>query len=188
MSNRLEKAKVASALAVLFAFGMTGSALPGQSNLSKTNAAHSQAAMTGETVQPTTAAAREKHVSPYLTSRTIPNEKAVRQYQLIWGIDNIVVKQVASGALVRFSYRVIDPNRARILNDEKLSPQLIDETTGAALQIPVMEKVGKLRQTAPPEPGREYWMVFSNKGGYVKPGNRVTVVIGNFQIHGLIVQ
>ena len=51
-----------------------------------------------------------------------------------------------------------------------------------------MEKVGQLRQTATPENGREYWMVFSNRSHIVKPGNRVTVVIGTFRAQGLVVE
>ena len=81
-----------------------------------------------------------------------------------WGIEIVGVRLVSSGTLIRFSYRVLDAGRAKQLNDKKLEPRLIDETTGVMLQIPVMEKVGQLRQTATPENGREYWMVFSNKG------------------------
>ena len=33
-----------------------------------------------------------------------------------------------------------------------------------------------------------YWMVFSNKGNIVKAGHRVSVVIGQFRVDGLVVQ
>ena len=39
----------------------------------------------------------------------------------------------------------------------------------------------------PPENGKAYWMVFSNKGRLVKRGNHVAVVIGAFHADGLIV-
>jgi hypothetical protein len=48
--------------------------------------------------------------------------------------------------------------------------------------------VGQLRQSGPPEPGKTYWMVFSNKGNLVKTGHRVAVVIGQFRATGLAVQ
>jgi hypothetical protein len=51
-----------------------------------------------------------------------------------------------------------------------------------------MEKVGELRQTATPELGREYWMVFANRGKLVKPGQRVDVMIGPFRAEGLTVE
>jgi hypothetical protein len=54
--------------------------------------------------------------------------------------------------------------------------------------IPEMENIGKLRQTTAPEEGKEYWMVFSNKGDVVKAGDRVDVVIGVFHADGLVVE
>ena len=58
----------------------------------------------------------------------------------------------------------------------------------ALLQVPVMDKVGALRQSSAPESGREYWMVFSNKGNLVRPGDRVNVMIGQFHADGLLVE
>ena len=58
----------------------------------------------------------------------------------------------------------------------------------ALLQVPVMDKVGMLRQTGAPQVGQEYWMVFSNKGNLVRPGDRVNVMIGSFHADGLVVE
>jgi hypothetical protein len=123
---------------------------------------------------------------PFLSSRT--SKSADEFYKSVWGIEKMVVRQAASGALLRFSFRVSDAERARELNDKKLTAYLIDQKTGAILQIPNMPKVGMLRQTATPVNGVEYWMLFSNKGNFVKSGNRVDVVIGNFRAQGLVVQ
>jgi hypothetical protein len=114
--------------------------------------------------------------------------KVRRYYQLVWGVDIVGVKLVSSGLLVRFSYRVVDANKAKVVNDKNAAPYLFDEKTRAKLIVPTMEKVGQLRQSSPPENGQEYWMVFSNKGAYVKPGSRVDVVIGNFRAAGLVVE
>jgi hypothetical protein len=67
-----------------------------------------------------------------------------------------------------------------VLNDKKNQPSLIDPTAGVKLVVPSLEKVGQLRQSSTPEAAKVYWMGFSNKGGYVKPGHRVYVVIGQF--------
>ena len=104
-----------------------------------------------------------------------------------WGIDDIVVRETASGSLIRFSYRVVDAEKAKILSDKKAAPYLIDEKDGLALQIPELEQVGQLRQVATPQNGREYWMAFSNKGRQVKAGSHVTVMIGLFRAEGLVV-
>ena len=64
---------------------------------------------------------------------------------------------------------------------------MIDEVTGIRLAVPAMEKVGELRSGSAPEEGRTYFMVFGNPGKVVKSGSRVSVVVGNFRIDGLIV-
>ena len=71
----------------------------------------------------------------------------------------------------------------------KAEPQLIDPQAGVKLVVPALENVGLLRQTpsGKPEPGKIYWMAFSNKGRLVKRGDHVNVVIGQFQADGLVV-
>jgi len=115
------------------------------------------------------------------------SRRARLTYEALGGVDNLRVQATASGALLRFSYRVLDANKAKALSDKKAPPYLVDEKTGAVLQVPQMPNVGLLRQTADPVNGVEYWMVFSNKG-VVKPGNRVDIVIGNIRFNGLVVQ
>ena len=99
-------------------------------------------------------------------------------YGLVWGVESLSVKSVESGEIIRFSYRVVDADKAKPLNDKKSEPVLIDPRAGVKLVIPSLEKVGQLRQTSTPEAGKSYWMAFSNKGGVVKRGDRVNVVIG----------
>ena len=65
---------------------------------------------------------------------------------------------------------------------------MLDERSHAVLSVPTMEKVGPLRQSMAAENGKSYWMAFSNKGGPVKQGDQVSVVIGPVRIDGLIVQ
>ena len=113
--------------------------------------------------------------------------RAGQYYRLIWGIDSLSVKWAESGEMVRFTYRVLDPQKAKGLNDKRQEPSLVDERAHVKLVVPTMDKVGKLRQVSTPESGKTYWMLFSNKGGYVKRGDRVNVVIGNFHANGLVV-
>jgi hypothetical protein len=108
--------------------------------------------------------------------------------QRSWGVDVVGVHPVSSGYMLRFDYRVVGPDRAQALQDRKVRPYLIDEKTGIALAVPAMENIGELRQVAPTEPGRTYFMMFGNPGRLVKPGSRVTVVVGNFRAEGLVVQ
>jgi hypothetical protein len=113
--------------------------------------------------------------------------RAGTYYRLVWGVDSLSVKTAESGELVRFSYRVLNPDKARALNDKKSEPSLIDPRAGVKLVVPSMEQVGQLRQSADPEEGKSYWMAFSNKGRPVKRGDHVIVVIGQFRADGLVV-
>jgi hypothetical protein len=113
--------------------------------------------------------------------------RAGQYYRLVWGVDSLSAKWAESGEVIRFSYRVLDPAKAKVLNDKAAEPSLEDPRAGVSLVIPQMEKIGKLRQTAAPEAGKSYWMTFSNKGRLVKRGDHVNVVIGKFRAEGLVV-
>jgi hypothetical protein len=113
--------------------------------------------------------------------------RAGTYYKVVWGVDSLAVKWGESGEVIRFTYRVLDADRAQVLNDKKFEPSLIDPQAGVKLVVPSMENVGQLRQSAPPENGKSYWMVFSNKGRLVKRGDHVSLVIGPFRADGLVV-
>jgi hypothetical protein len=109
-------------------------------------------------------------------------------YGLIWGVDSLSVKSVESGEIIRFSYRVLDAQKANVLNDKKLEPSLMDPRAGVKLVVPSLEQVGMLRQSSPPQSGKSYWMAFSNKGRLVKRGDHIIVQIGKFRADGLVVE
>ncbi len=113
--------------------------------------------------------------------------RAGTYFKMVWGVDSLGVKTVESGEVIRFTYRVLDPDKAKILNDEKAEPSLNDPRAGVSLVVPSLEKVGKLRQSQPPEEGKSYWMAFSNKGRLVKRGDHINIVIGEFHADGLVV-
>ena len=113
--------------------------------------------------------------------------RAGTYYKVVWGVDSLGVKWAESGEVIRFSYHVLDAVKAKVLNDKTNEPSLIDPQAGVKLVVPSMENVGQLRQSAPPEDGKSYWVVFSNKGRLVKRGDHVSVVIGTFHADGLVV-
>jgi hypothetical protein len=115
-------------------------------------------------------------------------ESARKIYELQWGVSRMSAQLAESGQLVRFNYSVTDAIKAANLNDKASTPYLLDERARAVLQVPTMEKVGPLRQSNTPENGKSYWMVFSNKGRVVKPGDQVSIVIGRFRVDKLIVE
>jgi hypothetical protein len=116
------------------------------------------------------------------------SEKARAFYPAAWGVDHLRATYTSSGNLIRFSYRVVEPKLAKPLGDHELTPVLYAPRSHAMLQIPTMEKIGQLRQMSAGEANKEYWMVFSNKGNLVRPGERVNVIIGKFHADGLLVE
>ena len=126
--------------------------------------------------------------APYRYQPNRFSKRAGMYYGAVWGVDSLGVKSVESGQIIRFTYRVLDADKAKMLNDKKVEPSLIDPQAGVKLVVPSLEKVGQLRQAGTPVEGKSYWMAFSNKGRLVKRGDRVNVVIGPFRAEGLVVE
>jgi len=98
------------------------------------------------------------------------------------------LRWTADGYMLDFRYRVIDPEKARMVTDRAIKPHIIDEASGAKFLIPSSSKVGAMRQTTrQPEAQRVYWLLFANPAKYIKQGNLVTVVVGNYRLEHLVV-
>ncbi len=105
-----------------------------------------------------------------------------------WGIQIAGIRLTAAGFMLDFRYRVIDPEKAAPLFNRKTKPYLIHQASGAEFAVPNPPKTGPLRTSNPPQEERVYWMFFGNPGRYVKPGDKVTVVIGGFKAEDLTVE
>jgi hypothetical protein len=105
-----------------------------------------------------------------------------------WGIEIIWVKQTANGRMLDFRYRVLDTAKAAPLFRRQTKPYLVDQASDAKLTVHRSVKVGSMRTSVPPQANRNYFMLFTNPGGFVKAGNKVTVVIGDFKAENLVVE
>jgi hypothetical protein len=142
-----------------------------------------QATRSAPAARPATAGVPFRNQPPRISTR----EAAI--FASLWGIEAPSVKAVESGVIIRFNYRVLDPDKAKMLTDKKFEPVLQCPEKGVQLVIPSLEKVGQLRQAPHTiEAGKSYWMAFSNSGRPVKPGDRVDVIVGTFHARGLIVE
>jgi hypothetical protein len=124
--------------------------------------------------------------APAPAEKPHPREKTLIKRQ--WGVEPMWVRLTAAGFMLEFRYRVLDEGKAKPLFARLTKPLLVHEATGASLTVPVTAKVGPLRNSDPPVEGRVYWMFFNNPGQLVKPGDRVSVVIGEFRADGLVVE
>ena len=116
------------------------------------------------------------------------SRRAELYYEAVWGVSELRVKVAESGEMIRFNYRVLDPEKAAALNDKKAKPELDDAQAQVKLSVPQMEKIGDLRQSSTPKAGMTYWMAFANPTLVVKRGHRVDIVIGPFRANNLVVE
>ena len=105
-----------------------------------------------------------------------------------WGVEVLSIRTTASGYLLDFRYRVHDADKAAPLLDRRIKPYIEVDKSDARLGVPVTNKLGALRQsTQHVIPDRNYFILFTNPGRHVVPGDRVSVVIGDFVAEDLSV-
>ncbi len=108
-----------------------------------------------------------------------------------WGVQVESIRTSAAGGLLGFRCRALDSDKALPLVERKYKPYLIDQASGKKLGVPNTAKVGPLRQTVrygKPKEDRIYFVLFGNPGGFIKPGDKVSVVIGDFKVENLVVE
>jgi hypothetical protein len=107
-----------------------------------------------------------------------------------WGVKFESLRTSANGNLLDFRYRIIDPEKASYLVDRRNKAYMIDQSSGKVLSVPTTAKVGPLRQTVRyglPKADKIYFILFGNHG-LIKPGDKVSVVIGDFKLENLTVE
>lgn len=105
-----------------------------------------------------------------------------------WGVRIEALLLSAGGYRLDFRYRVLDPEKARVLLDRAQQPLLTEPVSGFRSIVPKPAKVGALRSTGKIEAGRVYFMLFANPARYLKAGARVTIDIGDFHAENIPVQ
>lgn len=104
-----------------------------------------------------------------------------------WGVRPVAIRLAAANHFLDFRFKIIDPEKAVQLMQRNTHAYVIDEASGKVLPVPIT-KLGPLRANAiKPKADKHYTILFSNSGRHVKPGSRVTVVIGTFKAEHLIV-
>lgn len=102
-----------------------------------------------------------------------------------YGIHLDLLAVTAAGGLVELRYQVVDPDKAQpLVHDPDLSPALVNEMTGQTIVM-----------SAPPhhhgtdlQLGRTYFFLMANAGNALRPGDTVTVVIGDVRIEHVVAE
>lgn len=100
----------------------------------------------------------------------------------------LYVRQTAAGYMLEFRYRVLDAEKAKPIFERRTKPVLTHAESGAKLIVPTPAKTGALRNSNEPLVDHTYWMFFANPGRLVKPGEHVSIEIGDFRVEDLVVQ
>ena len=123
-----------------------------------------------------------------LANTTAWHQRYDEYFRKNWGVEVLGVHGTSSGWMLAFKYRVLDADKAGILNEKRSKAFVIDEATDIRLAVPAMENIGELRQTPRQEEGRIYYILFGNPNRLVKPGGHVDVVVGRFRADGVVVE
>jgi len=115
-----------------------------------------------------------------------PSAAELRQ---TWGIEILGMRTSAAGYMLDWRFRVKDVEKAAPLLDRTTPAYVVVERSGARLGVPNPPTTGRLRASAKfAQKDRNYFIFFGNPGHYVKVGDRVSVVIGDFKAQHLVVQ
>jgi hypothetical protein len=107
-----------------------------------------------------------------------------------WGVEVISMRLTSAGYMLDFRFRVLDAEKALSLFDHRIKPYVVADKSDIKLPVPMAAKVGAFRPTNRGKnikADRTYYMVFGNPDSYVKPGEKVSVVIGDFRAENLTV-
>jgi hypothetical protein len=107
-----------------------------------------------------------------------------------WGVEVISMRLTSAGYMLDFRFRVLDAEKALPLFEHRVKPYVVADKSDIKLPVPMAPKVGAFRPTNRGKnikADKTYYMVFGNPDSYVKPGEKVSVVIGDFRADNLTV-
>lgn len=109
-----------------------------------------------------------------------------------FGVELVSVGLSSAGYMIDVRYRVLNAAKAQVLAERKVSPTLINDATGHRYYVPNVPKIGPLRQSAtakqPVLAGRVYFMLFANPDRRLRPGEKVSLHVGDAVIQDIVVR
>ena len=106
-----------------------------------------------------------------------------------WGIEVTSATFSMGNSIIDLRYRVLDPAKVKLLADGKTAAYIVDESSGVKLPAPSPPREGAF----PPSSnkliaGRSYFTLVQNPGGVIRPGSKVTLVVGNCVTNHLVLE
>lgn len=117
--------------------------------------------------------------------------QTARELEEKWGVTLLSLRRAAEGYMLDFRFRVHDVNKALPLFESTIKPMLTVARSNAKLPVPAAAKIGSFRTTNRGkniQADRNYFIMFANPDRHVKPGDEVSLAIGDFQVEALKVR
>jgi hypothetical protein len=106
-----------------------------------------------------------------------------------WGIQVDSLRLSMGNSIVDLRYKILDPAKAAQLANGKTPSYIIDRATGTKLIMPTPPKEGAFPPTSHKlVAGKTYFSMVSNRGGTLKSGSQVTVVVGGSEATNLTLE
>ncbi|TKJ30223.1 MAG: hypothetical protein CEE40_05525 [Chloroflexi bacterium B3_Chlor] len=99
-----------------------------------------------------------------------------------FGIRVTLLGVTADGGLIDLRFQVVDADKAATMLEPGNLPVLIAEDSGVELKLSPRSDVAHL------EAGRVYYLLYPNAQNAIKPGTKVTVVMGGLRLEHLTAQ
>jgi hypothetical protein len=100
------------------------------------------------------------------------------------GVRIVRVAVSGGGGLVDLRYQVLDSEKAASVHSTTTPPLVVDERSGAVINRLFMGHIHNQK----PKVGLTYYLLFDNPGDVVRPGNRVTVQLGDARLAHVVVR
>ncbi|MEV8631727.1 hypothetical protein AB0395_08725 [Streptosporangium sp. NPDC051023] len=99
------------------------------------------------------------------------------------GIRLVRVSASGAGGLLDVRFQVVDPGKAQAVHQARTPPLVVDEDSGLVIRQLYMGHA----HTGELKPAVTYYLVFENSGNWVRPGSKVTVLLGDAQVRHVTV-
>ncbi|MCG3209504.1 MAG: hypothetical protein FOGNACKC_03131 [Anaerolineae bacterium] len=100
------------------------------------------------------------------------------------GIRLLRISFTAGGGMLDLRYQVVDPDKAVIVHDVDTPPTLVNNSTGQVIDRAYHDHSSK----TPMRTGLTYNELVINEGRAIKPGDSVTLIIGEARLENILVQ
>ena len=100
-------------------------------------------------------------------------------------VEVVLARLAANQEFVGVRFRMIGADR---IDPETTEIHLIDELTGERFPVVRLQRIGRLAEFSAPGENGVHFVMFRNLEGKLKPGSRVTMVVGNARQEQLLLQ